>query len=124
MTDWLDDYLDADVPADVPSDFSMQVLEAVSVKQALWFKSRYYAAASIILMLGIWIGYSMPNSSIEPQQDLAAESVTVDIDEIYLNQEILDLLDEDYGVVAASIDLTATEILDHALDMLGTEEVQ
>ena len=128
MTDWLNDMLDSDAPAEVPQGFSDAVMSSISAESKPSVRASrgpvtigsigaYVVAASIMLMVGVWIGQgSRPMGlNVVPQQD--AEMAVVDIDTIFANHELLDNIEIPEGSEDGSTD-TSIEVLDFALSVL------
>ena len=128
MTDWLNDMLDSDAPAEVPQGFSDAVMSSISAESKPSVRASrgpvtigsigaYVVAASIMLMVGVWIGQgSRPMGlNVDPQQD--AEMAVVDIDTIFANHELLGNIEIPEGSEDGSTD-TSIEVLDFALSVL------
>ncbi|MBC8369887.1 MAG: hypothetical protein H8E25_07800 [Planctomycetes bacterium] len=126
MTDWLNDMLDSDAPAQVPVGFSDSVMSAISGPAI--FKTRLLplaVAASLFLALGIWIGQGSRALSTPVDVSHDAEMAAVDIDSIYANHEILDMLDlleADSGSIDSDDDTLS--VVNYAIDILNTAEVR
>jgi hypothetical protein len=129
MTDWLDDVLDNDPALDAPEGFCESVMNAVNEQRATTASSRrsailsvvsgYAIAASLMLALGIWIGQgSLPlTAPVTLQND--AEMAVADIDSIYANRELLEMLE-----ILEDDETTTLETVDFALDIIEPDEQQ
>lgn len=134
MTDWLDDVLDRDPALDAPEGFCEAVVNSISGKRAAKSGGRrtttlplvgvYAAAASLMLALGIWIGQgSRPlAASVNLQND--AEMAVADIDSIYANRELLEMLEVSENEGEDDGSDSTLETVDFALDIIESGEQQ
>ena len=131
MTDWLDEILDRDTPESVPEGFAERVIaqaraENVSAEQSVGGRlisfpqlMKMTAAAVMLLAVGFWMGQGGDNFHAPAVLGNGPENAMLDLDELYLNREVLEAYDvlSDDDLNSAFYDAeSGTWALDYAIE--------
>ncbi|PCJ54574.1 MAG: hypothetical protein COA70_05490 [Planctomycetota bacterium] len=131
MTDWLDEILDRDTPESVPEGFLERVIvqakdEEASSQQPSGGRLISFpqlmsmtAAAVMLLAVGFWMGQGGENLHAPAVLGNGPENAMLDLDELYLNREVLEAYDvlSDDDLNSAFYDAeSGTWALDYALE--------
>ncbi len=124
MTDWLDDILDQDPGATPAENFTAKVLDAALAEEhahSPWPRRFGLAtAAALLLSVGFWLGHGVQPLHQEPVLSSGANHAALDLEEIYQNRDVLEVLDvlSDEELEQAFLDAeNGTWVLDYALEV-------
>ena len=124
MTDWLNDLLDQDPGAAPAEDFSARVLQAAWGEERArspWARRFGLAtAATLLLSVGFWLGNGAQPLHQQPVLSSGPNHASLDLEEIYQNREVLEVLDvlSDEELEQAFLDAeNGTWVLDYALEV-------